>query len=217
MHFDAAIEAFSQRPEVVEDAEFETPRALLEGLRVNFGCISETAELVGLRSANGMHRHTVDVHTQQVVQRLLELDEFAEFPTPVQARIELAAYLHDIGKGPKSRWAESGGLQKVDPNHPVKSLGMLVDILTTRVKKVKLANARFIALLVCYHDLVGEVLGKGRNESQIVAVAASEEELRALFAIGKADATSLQESWWDDEEASALFDRCLAEIEGRAL
>jgi hypothetical protein len=26
----------------------------------------------------------------------------------------LAAYLHDIGKGPKERWAGNGGIQKVD-------------------------------------------------------------------------------------------------------
>ncbi|MGQ7146741.1 HD domain-containing protein, partial [Escherichia sp. SS-MK2] len=32
--------------------------------------------------------------------------------------VTLAAYLHDIGKGPKSRWKD--GVQKVDDTHPIK-------------------------------------------------------------------------------------------------
>ena len=40
--------------------------------------------------------------------------------------------------------------------------------------------------LVCYHDLVGDVLGKGRDEQQIVDVVDDEDELDMLFALGKA-------------------------------
>jgi HD domain len=124
----------------------------------------------------------------------------------------LAAYLHDIGKGPKSRWASNNGLQKVDPNHPVSAMPMMVEILTQYIGKVKRENANLILKLVCYHDLVGEVLGKGRDEQQIVDVAENKLELDMLFAIGKADATSLCESWWDENQATALYNRCLKAI-----
>jgi hypothetical protein len=87
---------------------------------------------------------------------------------------------------------------------------MMVDILTNHVGKVKQTNAELILKLVCYHDLVGEVLGKGRDEQQIVDVADSKLELDMLFALGRADATSLVEWWWDEDEASALYDRCRA-------
>ncbi len=40
--------------------------------------------------------------------------------------VEIAAYLHDIGKGSRSRsrWDSNGGLQKVDPDHPVGAMSI---------------------------------------------------------------------------------------------
>jgi hypothetical protein len=92
---------------------------------------------------------------------------------------------------------------------------MVVEILAEQVKNVRLENAELILKLVCYHDLVGDVLGKGRDEQQIADIANSEVELTMLFALGKADATSLIDSWWDEEMAEALFTRCLAAISSR--
>jgi hypothetical protein len=197
------------------DGMFENPKALLQSLRADFGSLPHTAELVGLKSANGIHKRTVDVHTLEVVEKLKGLPEFGTFPPDYRDRIEIAASLHDIGKGPKSRWASNGGLQKVDPDHPVRAMPMMVEIFTKYVKKIKGDNARFIVKLVCYHDLVGEVLGKGRDENQIVEVAKNKMELDALFAIGKADATSLVEQWWDGAVAAALYERCLVAIQAR--
>jgi hypothetical protein len=57
--------------------------------------------------------------------------------------------------------------------------------------------------LVCYHDLVGDVLGKDRDERQIVDVARNKLELDLLFALGKADAISLVELWWNDQKANS--------------
>jgi hypothetical protein len=198
------------------DGGFESPKALLKALRADFRALPHTSELVGLKSANGIHKQTVDMHTVEVVRRLRNLPEFAALPTDAQDRTELAAFLHDIGKGPASRWKSNSGLQKVDPDHPVGAMPMMVEIFTKHVKKVSAVNARFIVKLVCYHDLVGEVLGKGRDERQIVNVADSKLDLDALFAIGKADATSLVEWWWDDNNADALYTRCVAGLEARA-
>jgi hypothetical protein len=194
------------------NAPYKTPKDLLHALQINFGCIPQTAELIGLKSANGFHERTVDIHTIEVVNKLKKLPEFIHLPFEYQNRVELAAFLHDIGKGPKSRWANNNGLQKVDPNHPISAMPMMVEILTQQIGKVKKENANLLLKLVCYHDLVGEVLGKGRDEQQIVDVADNKLELDMLFAIGKADATSLCESWWDDSQAMALYNRCLNAI-----
>jgi hypothetical protein len=194
---------------------FQTPKELLKALREDFGCLPHTAELVGLKSANGIHKKTVDVHTNEVVMRLRGMPEFQNLPAEFQPRVELAAYLHDIGKGPKARWSDNGGLQKVDPDHAAGAMPMMAEILTQHVKKVKQENAELILKLVCYHDLVGEVLGKGRDEQQVVDVAASKLELDMLFMLGKADATSLVECWWDDDEAAALYDRCWTAMKRR--
>lgn len=210
MHFKEACKEVVEKSGQNEEAPFGTPRELLDALREDFSCLPHTAELVGLESENGVHKHTVDVHTLEVVEKLKALPEFAKLPSDCQRRAELAAFLHDIGKGPRSRWDSNGGLQKVDPDHPVRAMPMMVDILTNHIRKVKQTNAELILKLVCYHDLVGEVLGKGRDEQQIVDVAGSKLELDMMFALGRADATSLVEWWWDEDEASTLYDRCRA-------
>ena len=191
-----------------ETAQFGSLKELLEGLRGDFGCLPHTAELVGLRSANGMHKRTVDVHTQEVAERLLALPEYQALDKKPKMLVELAAYLHDIGKGPRSRWDGNGGLQKVDPNHPVGAMSMMEEILTEHVAKVSATSAATLMKLVCYHDLVGDVLGKGRDEQQIVDVADDEEELDMLFAVGKADTTALAEHWWNEAAADQLYKRC---------
>lgn len=194
-------------------ATFKDLKKLRDGLRANFGCLPQTAELVGLRSDNGVHKRTVDVHTKEVVDKLLSLKEFAALDEKPQLLVEIAGYLHDIGKGPRARWDENGGLQKVDPNHPVGAMPMMAEILTRHVGTVGEASARKLMKLVCYHDLVGDVLGKGRHEQQIVDIVDSVEELDMLFALGKADATVLVEHWWNEPAAKALYARCLEAIE----
>jgi hypothetical protein len=104
---------------------------------------------------------------------------------------------------------------EVDPDHAAGAMPMMVEILTKHVRKVRQRNAELILKLVCYHDLVGEVLGKGRDEQQIVDVAADEFELDMLFALGKADATSLVEWWWNEGMSAALHARCLGAIKER--
>jgi len=44
-------------------------------------------------------------------------------------------------------------------------------------------------------------------------VAAGEEELDMLFALGKADAVALADWQWDEEKADELYDRCLSAVE----
>lgn len=48
-----------------------------------------------------------------------------------------------------------------------------------------------MCMLVCYHDLIGDVIGKGRDRSQIVDVVRSPEDFDMLAALSLADVTSL--------------------------
>lgn len=191
-----------------QGAQFGTLKDLLVQLRVNFACIPHTESLVGLKSENGLHKLTVDMHTHEVVQKLLSLDEFDPLPQEQQEILELAAYLHDIGKGPRSRWEWNNGLQKVDPDHPVRAMPMMVEIIRDCVANATSDEVRTLLKLVCYHDLVGEVLGKERDERQLMDVAETERDLELLFILGKADATALSEAWWDATRAAALYARC---------
>jgi len=195
--------------------KYASLQELLLALRAEFGCLPQTAELVGLKSANGIHKLPVDQHTLEVVAALKALPEFMLIQSANDRDlVELAAYLHDIGKGPKSRWAKWNGVQQVDPDHPVRALPMLSDILTSAVASVPKAEGELLLKLVCYHDLVGEVIGKGRDEQQIADAFKSERELEMLFALAKADITSLRDEWWNDEKVQGLFDRLRAGLLG---
>ncbi|RWA58785.1 MAG: DUF4433 domain-containing protein [Mesorhizobium sp.] len=214
MIFEAACDAIAkERGKHIATATFANLKALRSGLKADFGCLSHTSELVGLASANGMHKHTVDVHTKEVVDKLLSLEEFEALDEREQRLVEIAAFLHDIGKGPRTRWDANGGVQKVDPNHPVGAMPMMVDILTNKVGTLTQSSAEVLAKLVCYHDLVGDVLGRGRDEQQIIDIVASKSELDMLFALGRADIEALSETWWDDDDAESLYGRCLAAVE----
>lgn len=90
---------------------------------------------------------------------------------------------------------------------------MMVDILTNKVGTLTQSSAEVLAKLVCYHDLVGDVLGRGRDEQQIIDIVASKSELDMLFALGRADIEALSETWWDDDDAESLYGRCLAAVE----
>ena len=193
-------------------AKFKSLKHLREGLRTDFGCLPHTAELIGLHSENGIHRRTVDIHSKDVVGELLQLEKFAALRKEHQILVEIAAYLHDIGKGPRSRWDDNNGLQKVDPDHPVGAMPMMTEILTKHVSTVTASSARTLLKLVCYHDLVGDVLG-GRDKKQILDVVDNVEELDMLFAIGRADVTALNPRWWNEKYADRLYDHCLEAVE----
>ncbi|WP_268934953.1 DUF4433 domain-containing protein [Sphingomonas sp. Leaf4] len=196
---------------------YARPEDLLAALRANFGCVPQTAELVGLASDNGMHKHTVDIHTCEVVDKLLQLPGFRALSGEHQTLVELAAYLHDIGKGPKARWAFNNGVQRVDTNHPVGAMPMMVDILTRQVGWISPQAVRRLMKLVCYHDLVGDILGRNRDEQQLIDILDDETDLDMLIAIGQADASALQEAWniTFTLQSAGLRQRCAAAIRAK--
>jgi hypothetical protein len=96
-------------------AKFKNLKELRDGLRADFPCLPQTSELVGLKSANGVHKRTVDVHIKEVVDELLSSFEFKALDERSQMLVEVAAYLHDIGKGPRSRWIAMEVCRKSTP------------------------------------------------------------------------------------------------------
>jgi hypothetical protein len=179
-----------------KDARFTNMSELLGALRKTLEAIPETNELIGLESDNEVHEEAVGDHTLSVVRNLKESLRFAALDDDAKRITELAAFLHDIGKGPKSRWVAKGGKQQVDANHPIKSVKMLVRIITEEVRDFTEDEVRVLAKLICYHDLVGDILGKGRHVQQLQEIAESERELDMIIALGMADVQAINARWY---------------------
>lgn len=86
--------------------------------------------------------------------------------------------------------------------------------LVEEVAATSKRQARMICKLVCYHDLVGDIVGKGRNPAELEAVAKTERQLNMLIAIAKADMRSVNPMWAINHKESIenLRQRVLAKI-----
>lgn len=60
---------------------------------------------------------------------------------------------------------------------------------------MSLALCRLLVKLVCYHDLVGDILGKGRNPEQLLDIVESEQEVDMLITLGLADMRAVNPIW----------------------
>lgn len=215
--YEKAVEEVLAGPTEDTEPTFGSLDEMLDSLREDgLAALPETAELVGLESENDVHKHDVGTHTEKVVEELLSSPEYAELQPDQQVLVELAAYLHDIGKGPKSRWTKRGGKQTVDAAHPLRSTEMLVRILTEEVPPQDESVVRRVCKLVCYHDLVGDIVGKGRNREQLAEIIEDVEDLDMLIALGKADMSSVANKWAHDghREIPGLREWAIAELEG---
>ena len=186
------------------------------GFEVDFGCIPETRELIGLETDNAAHSEDVGTHTLSVVQQLLKLPDYKTLDKVDKMLVEVAAYLHDIGKGPKSRWADNGGRQKIDPDHPIKALPMLNRILTEEVVTMKPRSAKVICKLVCYHDLIGDILGKSRRIEELIDIVEDERELNMLIALSKADILAINDMWMDEEKIDSIRKQVIKAIKTKS-
>ena len=187
---------------------FELKKALHMGL----DCLQETSELIGLESDNIMHSEDIATHTCKVVSNLLETSEYLAMNDTDKLLVEIASFLHDIGKGPKSRWVSKGGRQQVDPDHPIKALPMLQRILTKDVGTMKKRSAKVICKLICYHDLIGDIIGKGRRIKELEMIVKNERELHMLIAISKADMKEVNPEWIDEEKICNIRDSIIEKL-----
>lgn len=172
---------------------FENISDALETISFNFGCIKELSDIDGLRTDNPIHKEDVGAHSRRVATLLNTEPVFHELSKKEQLVVTLAAYLHDVGKGPKSRWKD--GIQKVDDTHPIKSLPMLKRILTKDIGGLSNREIRQIVMLVVYDDLVGDVIGNKRSEDQIKNIIKIKSDVDMLILIAKCDMNSINTSW----------------------
>jgi ssDNA thymidine ADP-ribosyltransferase, DarT/HD domain len=172
---------------------FANLSAALSAVEDNFCAIKELEGIHKLKTDNKVHKENVSDHTLKVVSNLLGVDYYKILPGEDKMILEFSAYLHDIGKGPASKWA--GGIQPSYPDHPADGVEMLYRILNEDIKTLSPYQIRTVSLLVVYHDLIGEIMFKDRGRQQLLDVVSSKKELKMLAALNGADIKALNPAW----------------------
>ena len=185
-------------------------RAALNAISHDFSAIKELGDIDGLRANYGPHTDDVGTHSKRVADGLYKLCEYNELSDEDKDIVFLSACLHDIGKGPKSRWGQDG-MTRADNDHAVKSLPMLKRILTEDIGGLSDESIRKIVILVTYDDLIGDIVARERDEKQLFDVVQNENDLKMLVAIAKADMNSINTSW------VMVYNKSIEELISRAL
>ena len=174
---------------------YSTIHDLIQALEKDISIIPELKDVIGLFQNYSPHNDTVDEHTKKVVAEMKNLDYFKNASDEKKDILLLAAYLHDIGKGPKEKW-NKGLMEHTYPDHPVDAIPMLKRILTEEVEGISEEEIRMICMLVVYHDIIGDCMEKGRDKEQIVQLIEDKDDLDMLFAISLADTKAIKETWY---------------------
>lgn len=175
------------------DAQFENVDHALTEIKKNFCVIPELEGIYQLQTDNQIHQETVSGHTIKVVNNVKKTMFYDMIGEKWKHVVLLAAYLHDIGKGPKEKW--TNGIQKVYADHPVDALPMVTRILSEDIKDIDDKQIRRICLLVAYHDLMGDIIGKERAKSELLELNLNKKDLYMLAALTTADIQSIGIGW----------------------
>lgn len=194
-HYRALIESIKKiRQTPRESYPFTNIADLVDAIDNDFTVLPELKAVTGLLQDYEPHNDTVDEHTKEVVSEMKETAYYNGASDELKSVLELGAYLHDIGKGPKSKWKE-GKMKGAYPDHPADAIPMLKRILTEEIENLTDDNIRRICMMVVYHDIVGDCQEKGRDKQQIADLIESEDDLEMLYAISAADATAIKSEW----------------------
>ncbi|WP_167247680.1 DarT ssDNA thymidine ADP-ribosyltransferase family protein [Acinetobacter sp. Tr-809] len=188
-----------------------------EDLLKNPDNVIEVSEAYKTVMYYGNHASTIKEHSNNVHNNLFDLIEFQYLDEDNQLIAQVSCLLHDIGKGPASRWPDNT-MMKRDYNHSARSLPMLERILSEEIEDISEDEISKIFLCVTYDDLIGEIVGNGRNKQQLFDITESSDEVNLLFAVGKADMKDVYEPWLEEHEDALndLYNEAIAEIDENA-
>lgn len=183
---------------------YSTIHDLLQVLDKDISVIPELKNIEGLCQNYSPHNDTVDEHTKKVVAKMKSLIYYENAAQEKKDILLFAAYLHDIGKGPKEKW-NGGIMTRAYLDHTADAIPMLERILTEEIKALSEEDIRMICMLVVYHDIVGDCIGNNRDRRQIAELIDNPDDLDMLLAISEADVGAIDDLWYQnilDQEKS---------------
>lgn len=184
----------SARQEKKETYPYKSIKELVNALDKDFSVLPELKEVMGLQQNYAPHNDTVDEHTKKVVDEMRRLNYYKGTSDERKNVLLLAAYLHDMGKGPKSKWSNTP-MNRPYLDHPADAIPMLKRILVEEIENLSDEEIRQICMLVVYHDIIGDCLKKDREKQQVIEVIKNEDDLDMLFAISCADVKAIYDPW----------------------
>lgn len=193
MYFQNAVNSIIQCKS--ERYKFGSVSDALTAIRKGFEAIKELTDIDGLQANYGPHKDDVGTHSRRVAELVKKSNEYSRLSKRNQDILELSAYLHDIGKGPKSRWANCY-MDKPDNNHARKSIPMLERIFKEDIGGLSDDEVRKLVMLVTYDDLLGDIAANGRDKQQFFDITQSEDDVNMLVALSQADISSLNMFWF---------------------
>lgn len=178
-----------------EDYPYKTvEKKLVDALNNDITTLTKLMDAVEIQQNYSPHNDTVGVHTKRVVAEIQKCDYYINASGQIKNVMLLGAYLHDMGKGPASKW-KNGQIDKPYLDHPADAIPMLKRILTEEIECESDDEIRRLCMLVVYHDIIGDCLFKGRDKQQIADLIESEDDYDMLSAMSIADATAINSSW----------------------
>ncbi len=194
-YYREAIKAIIDKREEMEcgNPTFTDVNDALQKIDEDFCVIEELDGIFELETDNRVHTQNVSDHTLQVVENLNKNKYYKDLYEDDKKIVKLSAYLHDIGKGPKSKWENE--IQLTYPDHPRDSIPMITRILIEEFEILSEYEIKTICLLVIYHDLIGDILMHGRSEQELLNLEIDENELDMLIALSLADISAINIIW----------------------
>lgn len=194
-YYEKSIEIILKEREKVNNDKrtFLNVNDALTKIEKNFCIIKELKDIFELETDNPMHKETVSDHTLKVVANLQGNEFYEQLSDTDKSLVKLSAYLHDIGKGPKSKWSD--GIQHSYPDHPADSVQMIRRILINEFTTISEYEIKKICLLVFYHDLIGDIIKNNRSKEELLGLHVDENELNMLLAITVADVSAINLFW----------------------
>lgn len=173
---------------------FKDIKALVDAIDNNIKVLPELEGVNQMPTSNFPLCDTVGEHLQKVAADIQKTDQYRAADDDMKIIMKLSAYLHDIGKGPESKW--NGNVRYGYVDHTYDAMPMLYRILTEEIQEISEDSVRRICLAVVYHNIAGDCMLKGRENKEMVEVISNEEDIDLLIAMSLADVQTLNSTWY---------------------
>jgi hypothetical protein len=169
-------------------------KALISAIDKNITALQELKDVYQMPTSNFPLSDTVDVHLRKVATNIQQTGSYRSSDENTKHVMKLAAYLHDIGKGPIAKW--NGRIKYDYVDHACDAMPMLYRILTQEVQDICENDIRRVCLAVVYHNIAGDCMLKGREKKEMAEIISSEEDIDLLIAMSLADVQATNSTWY---------------------